>query len=104
MKKLLLIALVLSLMVPLMAREGHAQTWYTCNVLQTGPSTDGSVWVLITEVNGAFGPAWYSLATATANQQLATALTAIASTLRVRAHVSTTPNTTCDGMVLTNTQ
>jgi len=62
--------------------------WFTCNVNMTGPAEDGTIYVHLREVNGAFDT-WYKAAAAAKKEILATALTAISASLRVSAYITT---------------
>jgi hypothetical protein len=62
--------------------------WFTCNVNMTGPAEDGTIYVHLREVNGAFDN-WYRAAAAAKKELLATALTAISASLRVSAFLTT---------------
>jgi len=62
--------------------------WFTCNVNMTGPAEDGTIFVHLREVNGAFDN-WYKAAPAVKKELLATALTAISASLRVTAALTT---------------
>jgi hypothetical protein len=82
MKKLVMVALVVSLMLPLMAQEGQAAYgWFYCNVSQVGANSTGG-WFVLTPANGTdFTGGWYQIDPAIAgmtNQILASALTAVA--------------------------
>jgi hypothetical protein len=95
MKKLVMVALVLSLMLPLMANEGQAApTWYYCNVLQVGPDASGG-WFILQSTDGSFATNWYPIAPGSLNTILATALTAVANSKTARAYFDpgTAPST-----------
>jgi hypothetical protein len=103
MKKLVMIALVVSLLLPIMAQQGQAApAWYYCNCTQVGSAADGG-WMVLEAVNQSFAAQWFPIAAGINNQALAAAFTAIANIRQVRAEIdfaATVPTVT--GILLTN--
>jgi hypothetical protein len=101
MKKLVMVALVLSLMLPLMASESQAApTWYYCNILQVGPSVTEGGWFILQSTDGSFATNWYPIDPAGLNTILATALTAVANSKTARAYFDPAGAGIVSGLIL----
>jgi hypothetical protein len=55
--------------------------WFDCRVHSVGPGEDGTIWVNLTDTNGAFTEVWFIARTAIRPQVLETALAALQSNL-----------------------
>ncbi len=63
--------------------------WFNCEVTMAGPGEDGSIYIHLRELNGAFDR-WYTAVEAVRKEMLATALTAMSADRHVRAKLTTT--------------
>ena len=57
--------------------------WFTCEVTAAGNSSDGTLWVQLTDVSGAFTTKWFIGTSAIEKEMLATALTAMTADMQV---------------------
>jgi hypothetical protein len=64
--------------------------WHTCDVVRTGPAEDGTIFIRLRDVGGAFPSRWFPAAGPTKREMLATALTAITTGLHVNAFLTST--------------
>jgi len=64
--------------------------WFTCEVVRTGPAEDGTVFIMLRDLGGAFGPGWYPAVDAMKREMLATALAAISTGFHVDVSLSST--------------
>lgn len=81
-KKMVLIILAVSLIATLGIATAQAD-WFSANVKMTGASGANSM-VMLTDLGGAFTNRWFVLDPVNANKQLATALTAISSGIKIQ--------------------
>jgi|WetSurMetagenome_2_1015567.scaffolds.fasta_scaffold562096_1 hypothetical protein len=103
MKKLVMVALVVSLMLPLMCQPGQAAySWIYANISQVGPATGGS-WMVVGAADGSFPAQWFPIDATLNNQILATAFTAMANTRQVRVYLDpTNASLPITGLLLTD--
>jgi hypothetical protein len=77
--------------------RGKSMPWYTCNVNNVGPATDGTetadpvVYINLTDTAGSFNEQWFYAANGGQNQMLAVALAAMNGQKRVNV-AATAPN------------
>lgn len=61
--------------------------WFTCEVGAAGPAEDGTIYVLLKDVGGAFPYQWYYAIVNERKEMLATALAAITSGIKVTVYL-----------------
>ena len=61
--------------------------WFTCDVRSAGPAEDGTIYISLKDVGGAFPFQWYYAVSNERREMLATALAAITSGFRLTAHL-----------------
>jgi hypothetical protein len=87
MKKIVLVIMVLFVLATLGVNGAQADNgWYVCSVVQCGMGGSGAV--QLTDTAGAFANRWFLIPSATTNQMLAVALTAMANNKNVNVFVS----------------
>jgi hypothetical protein len=59
--------------------------WYNCDVIRAGPGGDNKIYVMLRDKAGAFPERWFVALPAQQKEMLATALTAMTTSLSVRA-------------------
>jgi hypothetical protein len=64
--------------------------WYNCDVTRTGPGGDNKTYIMLRDRAGAFPERWFVAIAARQKEMLATALTAITTSLTVRASLAST--------------
>jgi hypothetical protein len=64
--------------------------WHTCDVVRVGPAEDGTIFIRLRDVGGAFPSRWFPAVTSMRREMLTTALTAITTRLHVNADLTST--------------
>jgi len=84
-KKMLVMMVAVFSMVALLAVNAHAaRQWYTCTIVDAGP-TWGGVYLRLTDDGGAFYEKWFQFRPDQEKEMLATALTAMSNNMKVKA-------------------
>ena len=68
--------------------------WYNCDVIRAGPGGDNTIYIALRDKAGAFDVTWFIALPAQQKEMLATALTAIMTSLSVRASLDATVENT----------
>jgi len=64
--------------------------WHVCEVMKAGPSEDGTIYIALRDVGGAFSSRWFVAMNPVKKEILATALTAMSTGLTVDTSLSDT--------------
>lgn len=64
--------------------------WYDCDVIRAGPGGDNTIYIMLRDQGGAFPERWFVALPAQQKEMLATALTALTTSLSVRASLEAT--------------
>jgi hypothetical protein len=62
--------------------------WYNCDVIRAGPAEDNKIYVMLRDKGGAFPERWFVALPTQQKEMLATALTAMTTSLSVRASLN----------------
>jgi hypothetical protein len=101
LKVLMVVLIALAFIVPLTVNESQAAGWYSCYVNQVGNSP-GATWVQISDSNASpsFTDTWFQFDPSSVQSCLATALTALASGMKVNAYLEGTTGGTITAFYL----
>ncbi|MCX5888445.1 MAG: hypothetical protein NTY36_03220 [Deltaproteobacteria bacterium] len=101
LKIFMVVLIAVAFIMPLTVSESQAAAWYTCYVNRAGQSPS-TVNVMLSEVSSpaVFYQTYFTLDPTNKTALLSTALTAMASGMKVFAYVPGTTGGTCTGMFL----